>query len=110
MNEFGVSQRLGKMVCMVSRVKQNIWKGFKSMELDLESFGLRLKLWLWKGEREDNEMSRGNRRICTYCTTQGIHKEIRSHLKESTQEIREQEIYFATQGIHLGIRSNKLTT
>ena len=51
MNEFGVSQKLGKMVCMVYGVKQNIWKGFKSMELDLESFGFRLKLWLWKDER-----------------------------------------------------------
>ena len=43
------------------------------MELDLESFGLRLKTWLWKGEREDDEMNRGNRRIGTYFTTQGIH-------------------------------------
>ena len=49
------------------------------MELDLESFGLRLKIWLWKGEREDDEMTRGNRRIDTYFTTQGIHQEIRSH-------------------------------
>ena len=49
------------------------------MEPNLESFGLRLKIWLWKGEKEENEMSRGNRRICTYFTTQGIHKEIRSH-------------------------------
>ena len=52
MHEFGVSLRLGKMVSMVSRMKQSIWKGFRSMELDLESFGLRLKIWLWKGERE----------------------------------------------------------
>ena len=48
------------------------------MELDLESFGLRLKIWLWKGERED-EMSRDNRMIGTYYTTQGIHQEIRNH-------------------------------
>ena len=40
MHEFGVSLRLGKMVCMVSRVKQSIWKGFGSMEPDLESMGL----------------------------------------------------------------------
>ena len=79
MHEFGVSLRLGKMVCMVSRVKQSIWKGFRSMKLDLENFGLRLKIWLWKGEREDDEMSRGNRRIGTYFTTQGIHQEIRSN-------------------------------
>ena len=46
MHEFGISLRLGKMVCMVSRVKQSIWKGFRSMELDLESFRLRLKIWL----------------------------------------------------------------
>ena len=45
MQEFGVFIRLWKMVCMVSRVKQSIWKGFRSMELDLESFGLRLKFW-----------------------------------------------------------------
>ena len=31
---------------MVSRVKQSIWKSFRSIELDLESFGLRLKIWL----------------------------------------------------------------
>ena len=61
------------MVCMVSRVKQSIWKGFRSMELDFESFRLRLKIWLWKGEREDDWMSRCNRRIGTYFTTQGIH-------------------------------------
>ena len=40
MHDFGVSLMLGMMFCMVSRVKQNIWKGFRSMELDLESFGL----------------------------------------------------------------------
>ena len=34
------------MVFVVSRVKQSIWKIFRSMELDLESFGLRLKNWL----------------------------------------------------------------
>ena len=37
------------MVFMVSRVKQSIWKGFRSMEQDLESFGLWLENWLWKG-------------------------------------------------------------
>ena len=57
MHEFGVSLRLRKMVFMVSRVKQNIWKSFIIMEHDLESFELRLKIWLWKGEREDDEMS-----------------------------------------------------
>ena len=49
------------------------------MELDLESFLLRLKFWLWKGERENDEMSGDNRRIGTYFTTQGIHQEIRRH-------------------------------
>ena len=39
------------------------------MELDLESLRLRLKIWLWKGEREDDEMNRGNRMIGTYFTT-----------------------------------------
>ena len=28
MDEFGVSLRLGMIICMVSRVKQSIWKGF----------------------------------------------------------------------------------
>ena len=65
MPKFGVSLRLEKMVCMVSRVKQSIWKYLRNMKLDLESFGLRLKIWLWKGERYDDEMSRGNRRIDT---------------------------------------------
>ena len=37
------------MVFMVSRVKQSVWKGFRSMEQDLESFGLWLENWLWKG-------------------------------------------------------------
>ena len=32
MHEFGVSLRLGKMVFIVSRVKQNIWKSFIIME------------------------------------------------------------------------------
>ena len=57
MLEFGVSLRLRKMVFMISRVKQNIWKSFVIMKQDLESFDLRLKFWLWKGEREDDEMS-----------------------------------------------------
>ena len=48
MHEFGVSLRLGMMVCMVSRVKQSKWKGFRSMEPDLESFGLWLENWIWK--------------------------------------------------------------
>ena len=69
----GVSLRLGKMVCMVSRVNHSIWKGFRNLELDLEIFGLRLKIWLWKGEREDEEMSKGNKNIDIYFTTQGIH-------------------------------------
>ena len=49
------------------------------MKLDLEGFGLRLKIWLWKGKREDDEMSRDNRMIGTYFTIQEIHQEIRSH-------------------------------
>ena len=58
------------MVFMVSKVKQGFWKGFRGMEQDLESLGLRLEFWLWKGEREDDEMSRGDRMIGTYFTTQ----------------------------------------
>ena len=34
---------LGMMVFIVSKMKQRIWKGFRSMEIDLESFGLSLK-------------------------------------------------------------------
>ena len=48
MYKFGASQRLGMMVFMVSRMKQSIWKGFKSMEQDLESFGLWLENWILK--------------------------------------------------------------
>ena len=33
------------MVLMVSRVKQSILKGFRNMEPDLESSGLRLENW-----------------------------------------------------------------
>ena len=79
MDEFRVFLRLWKMVFMVSRVKQGFWKGFRGMEQYLEIFVLRLKIWLWKGEREDDEISRGYRMIDTYFTTQGIHQEIRSH-------------------------------
>ena len=68
MREFGVSLRFGMMICMVSRVKQSIWK----------CLGLRLKIWLWESEREDYEMSKGYGRIGTYFTTQGIHQEIKS--------------------------------
>ena len=59
MHDFGVSLRLRMMVSMVSRVKQSIWKGFGSMEPDLESFRLWLENWIWKIKREDDEMSRG---------------------------------------------------
>ena len=69
---------------MVSNVKQGFWKGCKDMKQDLKSFGLRWKNWLWKDEKEDDEMSRGYRRIYTYFTIQGIHQEIRSH-KFATQ-------------------------
>ena len=49
------------------------------MEPGLESFRLWLKNWIWKVKREDDEMSRGYRRIGTYYTTQVIHLEIRSY-------------------------------
>ena len=48
MHEFAVSLRLEMMIFMVSRVKQSIWKEFRSMEQDLESFGLWLENWIWK--------------------------------------------------------------
>ena len=79
MHEFGVSLSLEIMGFMVFRVKQGFWKGFRGMEQDLESFGLRLKICLWEGEREDYEKSKGYRMIGTYFITQGIHQEIRSH-------------------------------
>ena len=69
MHEFWVFVRLEMMVFMVYRVKQGFWKSFRGMEQDLESFGLRLKNWLWKCERVD-EMSRSYRRIGTYFTIQ----------------------------------------
>ena len=40
------------MVFIVPRVKQSIWKGFRSMELDLESFGLRLKKMSYRKMKE----------------------------------------------------------
>ena len=43
MHDFRVFLRLVIMTFMVSKVKQIIWKGFKSKRLDLEIFGLRLK-------------------------------------------------------------------
>ena len=49
MHEFGVSLKLGMMIFIVFRVKQNIWKCFRNMEQDLESFGLRLKNRLCRG-------------------------------------------------------------
>ena len=33
---------------MVYKGKGGIYEGFSSMEQNLESFGLRLKIWLWK--------------------------------------------------------------
>ena len=39
---------LGMMVSMVSRVKQSICKGFRSMEPNLESFELWLENCIWK--------------------------------------------------------------
>ena len=48
MHEFEVSLRLGKMVRMVSRVNQSIFKGFRSMKQKLESIGLWLDSWIWK--------------------------------------------------------------
>ena len=39
------------MVFIFPRVKQSIWKGFRSMEPDLESFSLWLENWIWKVEK-----------------------------------------------------------
>ena len=77
MHEFGVSLRLGKMVCMVSMVNQSIWKGFRSMEQKLERFGL----WLDNRKEKDDKIrrSRRSREIETYFATQGIHQGIKSH-------------------------------
>ena len=47
------------MIFMVSRMKQCIWKGCKSMKQNLESIGLWLENWIWKVKREDDEISRG---------------------------------------------------
>ena len=40
-------------VFIVHRVKQSIMKGFRSIELDLESFGLKLKNELWKVKQKN---------------------------------------------------------
>ena len=53
---------------MVSRLKQCIWK----------VLGCGWRIEFGKLKIEDEEMSRGCRRICTYFTIQGIHREIRS--------------------------------
>ena len=47
MHDFEIYIRLGMMVFMVFRMKQSIQKGFIIMEQNLESFWLRLKIWLW---------------------------------------------------------------
>ena len=58
MHEFGVSLKLGNMVCMVSRVNQSIWKGFRSMEkkLDLEVWGCGWIIGFGRIKREDGEI------------------------------------------------------
>ena len=84
------------MVCMIFRVKQSIWKSFRSMKLDLEIFGFWLENWFRKLKRKDDEMNRGYRRIGTYFTTQRIHQEIRSHKLASQgnpPKILENKIY-----------------
>ena len=58
MYEFGASQRLGMMIFMVSRMTQSIWKGCSITEQDLESLGLWLENWIWKVNREDDEISK----------------------------------------------------
>ena len=74
MDEFGFLQGW-MIVFIVPRVKQSIWKGFKSMEP-----ARFVKFWVVVGEhgfgklkREDDEISRGYRMIDT------------SPLKESTK-------------------------
>ena len=49
------------------------------MEPKLESLGFGWIIGFVKLKKEDDEMSRGYRRIGTYFITQGIHQEIRSH-------------------------------
>ena len=75
MHEFGVSLRLWITIFTVSRTKQSIHKGFRSIEPDLESFELWLENWIWKVKKK----IMGCKRIDTYFTTQGIHVEIRNH-------------------------------
>ena len=38
---------------IICRVKQSVWKDFRTMEPDLESFGLWLENWIWKVNREN---------------------------------------------------------
>ena len=52
MHYFEVSLRFGMMISMVFRVKQSIWKDFRSMEPDLESFVLWLENWIWKTKKK----------------------------------------------------------
>ena len=44
------------MVFMVSRVKQSLWKGFRSMEPDLESFWMWLENWIRKVKKKMMEL------------------------------------------------------
>ena len=52
MHKFGVSLRLGMMVSRIYRVKQSIWKCFRSMQPYLESLGLCFENWIWKVKRK----------------------------------------------------------
>ena len=45
------------MIFIVPKVKKCIWKYFRSMELDLESFGLMLKMGYGKLKIENDRMS-----------------------------------------------------
>ena len=47
MHKSRVSLWLWMMIFMVYRVKQSIWKEFRSMKPYLESFRLLLENWIW---------------------------------------------------------------
>ena len=85
MHEFRVSLRLGKMVLMVFRLNKVFAKSFEVWNHSLNVLGYEWRIGFGKLKREDDEMNKGYRRICTYFPTKGIHQEIRRH-ELATQE------------------------
>ena len=70
MHEFRVSLRLREMVFMVSWLNKVFGKGFKVWNHNWKVLGCDWRIGFGKIKKEDDEMSRGYRRMNTYFTTQ----------------------------------------